>query len=270
MKILSNINVLIKTLNNINNLGFVPTMGDLHNGHISLINESQKKCSKTVVSIYVNPRQFNNKNDYSKYPRNLTRDKNILRKLKIDYLFLPDSKEIFKKKRLKKITIAKSQKILCAKFRKLHFEGVLDIMDRFINLIRPRYIFMGEKDYQQLFYVKKYIKDKYLSKVYLCKTIRGKNGIALSSRNNLLSNKGIRSAGLIYSVLKKTKLMIKSKRMPINYLNNLKKELVKKFNVKIEYLEIRNDEDLKVSNNNKKFRLFIAYYIENIRLIDNL
>ena len=102
MKILSNINVLIKTLNNINNLGFVPTMGGLHNGHISLINESQKKCSKTVVSIYVNPRQFNNKNDYSKYPRNLTRDKNILRKLKIDYLFLPNTKEIFKKKKNKK------------------------------------------------------------------------------------------------------------------------------------------------------------------------
>ncbi|MDB4279939.1 pantoate--beta-alanine ligase, partial [bacterium] len=170
MKILRNINVLKMAIKDNLRLGFVPTMGGLHKGHISLIKKSQKKCSRTLVSIYVNPKQFNNKNDYVKYPRNLIKDMQLLKKLKIDYIFIPKNEEIYSEKRLKKITLKKTEKILCAKFRKGHFEGVLDIMDRFIKLIKPQYIFLGEKDFQQLFLIKNFIKNKYKSIIIPCKT----------------------------------------------------------------------------------------------------
>jgi pantoate--beta-alanine ligase len=269
MKILKNINVLKKAINDNFTLGFVPTMGGLHKGHISLIKQSQNKCKKTLVSIYVNPNQFNIKKDFTSYPRNLKRDINILKKLKIDYVFIPKSNDIYGTKRLKKITLLKSQKILCAKFRKGHFEGVLDVMDRFIRIIKPKYIFMGEKDFQQMVLIENFIKDKYKSKVFKCKTIRSKNNVPLSTRNNLLSKKNLNKVGLISSILKKTKLNIKIQVFTNQYLINLKKKLIKKFGIKIEYLEIRNEKDLSLLNIKKKYRLFIAYYINKVRLIDN-
>ena len=189
MKILLNKDDLNEALYNVKNLGFVPTMGSLHDGHISLIKKSLKKCSKTIVSIFVNPKQFNNKNDYKKYPRNTKKDLSTLKKLKVDYVFLPNKKNIFRPKRKSKININNKDKILCAKFRKGHFEGVLDIMDRLTNLINPKKIFMGEKDFQQLYLVKRFIEKKYKSQIIPCKTIRNKNKLALSSRIFLLKKK---------------------------------------------------------------------------------
>jgi len=187
MKILRTKNDLKEAINKIKYLGFVPTMGSLHSGHISLIKKSKLICNKTLVSIYVNPKQFNSKKDFSKYPKNITRDLNILKKLRIDFVFTPSTKEIYKEKRIKKIVLPNKYKVLCAKSRKGHFEGVLDIMDRFIKLINPKYTFMGEKDFQQLFLVNKFIGKKYKNKIFPCKTVRDKNFLALSSRNFLLS-----------------------------------------------------------------------------------
>ena len=269
MKILRSINVLKIAINNDTKLGFVPTMGGLHKGHISLIKESLKKSNTTLVSIYVNPKQFNNKNDFSSYPRNLTKDINILKKLKIDYVFIPNNKDIFATKRLKEITLQKTQKILCAKFRKGHFEGVLDVMDRFIKLIRPKYIFLGEKDFQQLFLIKNFIRNKYKSVICPCKTVRDENNVPLSTRNYLLSKNSMHKVGLISNILKKIKLTIKNKSSLKKNILNIKKELIKKFNIKIEYLEIRNENNLSALNIKKKYRLFIAYYINKVRLIDN-
>ena len=197
MKILRTKNDLKEATKKIKNLGFVPTMGSMHNGHISLIKKSKLLCNKTLVSIYVNPKQFNSKKDFSKYPKNITRDLSILKKLKINFVFTPSTKEIFKEKRAKKIILPNNQKILCARFRKGHFEGVLDIMDRFIKLINPKYTFMGEKDFQQLFLVNKFIGKKCQNKIFPCKTIRDKNFLALSSRNYLLSKNELQKAGLI-------------------------------------------------------------------------
>ena len=166
MKILLNNNDLNEALSKVSNLGFVPTMGSLHKGHISLIQKSMKSCSKTVVSIFVNPTQFNNKNDFIKYPRNNKKDLSILKKLEVNYVYIPKKDQIYDYKRPKKITINKEDKILCAKFRKGHFEGVLDIMDRLTKLIKPKKIFMGEKDFQQLYLVKKYIKKNIRVKLF--------------------------------------------------------------------------------------------------------
>jgi pantoate--beta-alanine ligase len=269
MKILRNIKVLKMAINGNSKLGFVPTMGGLHKGHISLIKESIKKCKKTIVSIYVNPKQFNNKNDFDSYPRNLAKDISILKKLKINYVFIPKNKDIYSVKRLRKITLQKSQKILCAKFRKGHYEGVLDVMDRFIKLIKPNYIFLGEKDFQQIFLIKSFIKNKYKSVICPCKTIRDKNNAPLSTRNYLLSKKNLYKVGLISNILKKIKLAVKNKPSPHKYILHSKNELIKKFNIKIEYLEIRNENTLGALNIKKKYRLFIAYYINKVRLIDN-
>ena len=270
MKLIRHITDLNKATRNIKKLGFIPTMGGLHAGHESLISISKKRCKKTLVSIFVNPKQFNNVNDYKLYPRNLIKDLKILKKLKTDFVFLPSINEIYKKNDISKFKLKKSDKVLCAKFRNGHFEGVLDIMNRFIKLILPKYVFMGEKDFQQLFLIKKFLEKKYKTRIILCKTIRDKNKIALSSRNFLLNLKNLKKAGFIAKTLINLKLKInKDKQNSDYYINNVKKELVKKYKIRIEYLEIRNLINLKTSIQNKKYKIFIAYYFNKIRLIDN-
>ena len=240
MKVLINIDVLIKAIKKISNIGFVPTMGGLHEGHISLIKESQKRCKNTLVSIYVNPKQFNNKNDFMFYPRNINKDLKLLKKLNVDYVFVPNTKEIYNKKRLNKITLLKSQKILCAKFRKGHFEGVLDVLDRFVKLIKPKYIFMGKKDYQQLYLIKKHIERRNIdSKIIECKTIREKNGVACSSRNLRLSSQQINIASNIFHYLYGLKKRI-NKNYKVFNLNVVKKRIIELGARKVEYIENYN------------------------------
>ena len=269
MKILLNNNDLNEALNNVSNLGFIPTMGSLHKGHISLIKKSQKICKKTIVSIFVNPLQFNNLDDYKKYPRNNKKDLSILRKLKVNYVFVPKQKNIYAKRKFSKINIAEKDKILCAKYRKGHFEGVIDVMSRLTNLINPTKIFMGEKDFQQFYLVKKYIKKKYRSKIFLCKTIRDKNKVALSSRNFHLNKTELLIAGKIAKKMFSLKKKIKKQKNLNTFLSINKKELSKQYNITVEYLELRNSKDLKISNKFKDSKIFIAYYLNKTRLIDN-
>ena len=269
MKILINNNDLNEALNKVLNLGFVPTMGSLHEGHISLIRKSKKKTKKTIVSIFVNPKQFNNKKDFNNYPKNHKKDLSILKSLNVDYVYLPKTNNIYDSKRTKKIQIKKKDKILCAKYRKGHFEGVLDVMDRLTKKISPKYIFMGIKDYQQLYLVKNYIEKKYECKVVPCKTIRNSNKLALSSRNLLLNKKAmIQAESLTKDLIKFKKDLVNVKNIK-NSLNSKKKELSKLYNIFIEYLELRNKKTLKRIYNNKCSKLFISYYLNKVRLIDN-
>ena len=277
MKLIKKIIDLNKAINRENELGFIPTMGSLHKGHESLIQEAKKGSKKTLVSIFINPTQFNNKEDYKKYPKNLNKDLIILKKLKVDFVFLPTVTQIYRQKKISKIALRKSQKILCAKFRKGHFEGVIDVLNRFTKLISPKIIFMGEKDYQQFFLVKDYITKRYETQVFLCKTIRDANGAALSSRNKLLNKSDLAILGLITGELIKLKRTIcnQNKRGSINtkisnmLIKETKKNLIKKFHIKIEYLECRNLINLNRNINIKPFKLFISYYINGVRLIDN-
>ena len=270
MKLIKHIADLNKAVKNEKKLGFVPTMGNLHKGHESLIKISKVKCEKTMVSVFVNPTQFNNKKDYKTYPRNLKNDLKVLKKLKVDFVFLPSVNQIYKDVEKTKISLNKSEKILCAKFRNGHFEGVLNVLDQFVKLISPKIIFMGEKDYQQFFLVKKFIEKKYKSKVHLSKTIRNSNKVALSSRNKLLNQANLKIIGLITHKLFNLKNSINKNKDKSNILiRNLKKELVKKFDIKIEYLECRNLNNLSTNLNKKPYKLFVAYYFKNVRLIDN-
>ena len=165
MKILLRNSDLNEALSGFSNIGFVPTMGSLHKGHISLIKNSLNYCNKTVVSIFINPTQFNNKIDYKKYPRNLKKDLKILKKLKVNFVYTPIKNEVYSSKNKIKIHLSKKDKILCAKYRKGHFEGVIDVMCRLTNIVKPSKIFMGEKDFQQLYLVKKKLEKKYKTKV---------------------------------------------------------------------------------------------------------
>jgi len=270
MKLIKQITDLNKAINNQKGLGFVPTMGCLHGGHEALIKISQKKCKKTLVTIFVNPSQFNKKKDYKTYPRNLSKDLKMLKRLKVDYVYLPTNNQIFENKRLPKISLNKSQKILCAKNREGHFEGVLDVVNRFVKLISPKSIFMGEKDYQQFFLVKRFIEKNHKTKVYACKTIRDSNMIALSTRNSLLKKNNLNKLGLITNELLYLKRSIYQDRRKVKKLILIKKNyLEKKFKIKIEYLECRNLTKLSTNIHTKSFKLFVAYSLNNVRLIDN-
>tara|TARA_B110000014_G_scaffold116328_1_gene79860 strand:+ start:199 stop:1008 length:810 start_codon:yes stop_codon:yes gene_type:complete len=269
MKIISDKNKLIYLLKKEKNLGFVPTMGDIHAGHISLIKKSIKQCQKTIVSIFINKPQFNREVDYQKYPRRLDSDKFLLKKIKVNYLFLPTQKQIYPKGINKNIKIHKFSRRLCGKYRPGHFKAVADVIDRFISIIKPKRIFFGEKDMQQLKIMENFIKKKYPNiKVISCKTIREKNGIALSSRNKLLSHKEKIVASKIFRIIFKNKKKILKKRLLIKVL---KKKIYSLGCDKIDYIEILDvNKILKSHNAKNKNKIFIAYYLGGTRLIDNI
>ena len=270
MKIILNNRILQKTLGPFNDIGFVPTMGGIHEGHLSLIQKSIKSNKKTIVSIFINPKQFNDIKDFKSYPSNIKKDLAILKKIKkLDFIYIPKFKDIYDSKKQSNIKINKKDKILCAKYRKGHFEGVLDVMNRLTSLIRPKMIFMGKKDFQQLFLVKNYIEKKFNTKVIGCKTIRNKNKLALSSRNSLLNEQELKHVEKISKTFFNLKNKIKNNRNINSFLQKSKKDLEKFFNIKIEYLENRNTKNLTISNKYRGSKVFLSYYYKNIRLIDN-
>ena len=271
MKIFKDKHTLQKEIFKNKGISFVPTMGGLHKGHISLIKSSKKSGLKTLVSIYINPKQFNKKSDFRSYPRNTKKDIKLLKKLKINYLYTPAFKDIYGFKPRHKVFLDKSSNKLCGKFRKGHFEGVLDVVNRFIEIIKPKYIYLGKKDYQQLYLIKKHIeKRKIKSKIIECKTIRENNGIACSSRNLYLSKNQKKIASNIFYYLFNLKKKIK-KNYNLFKINKIKKDLINLGANKIDYLENYNVKSFKkIKKLNQKFNLFFAYYIKDTRLIDNI
>ena len=269
MKILLSKKKLLNFISHEKNLGFVPTMGFLHSGHISLIKKSLIQCEKTIVTIYVNEQQFNKKSDFINYPKSLKKDISLLKKLKIDYLYLPKSKEIYPKGRNNNIKINSFSKKLCGKYRPNHFKGVADVIDRFIKIIKPSKIYFGEKDMQQLLLMKDFIERKFkYIKVISCKTVREKNGVAFSSRNFLLKKNEKNIASNIYKLIAQKKGALMNKILPISVL---KKQILKLGAKKIDYIELLNINKLiKPYKKSKKYKIFIAYYLGSTRLIDNI
>tara|TARA_Y100001970_G_scaffold121341_1_gene150536 strand:+ start:582 stop:1391 length:810 start_codon:yes stop_codon:yes gene_type:complete len=268
MKIFKSINKLNKEVNFKANVGFVPTMGALHKGHISLINQSKVKCSKTLVSIFVNPSQFNKKKDLKDYPVQIKKDISILLKLKVDYVLLPNVKDIYDNRNQMRISIDKRDKVLCAYKRPGHFEGVLAVINQFLLKIKPKFIFLGEKDFQQIYLINKFIKKKFKTKIITCKTIREKSFLPFSSRNTLLSAKDFEKASSISIILKDFYFLVKRNFKNIKKINEIKK-IIKSKKVNLEYLEIRNKNNFSKKVNSKNFKIFIAYYLKSVRLIDN-
>ena len=265
---------LKKNLNNLKKnqkVGLVPTMGCIHNGHLGLIKKCKKLKYFTVVTIFVNPAQFNNQNDLKKYPTQEKKDLEILKKNNVDLVFFPKVKQMYPLGYSTYIKEINFSDILCGKYRKNHFGGVLTIVLKLFLIVQPYAAFFGEKDFQQLFLIKKMVKDLNLGvKVIGIPTVRDANGLALSSRNKLLSAKGLDIAKQIYLNIKKIRYLNFKYTKAIELY--LKKELKKSGLNDIEYIEIRESKSLKRSKSlikGKTLRVFIAVYVDNVRLIDN-
>ncbi len=270
MKIFFNKKQLIKIINKEKDLGFVPTMGSLHDGHMSLFKKSLSQCDKTIVSIFINKPQFNRKIDFKKYPKSIKDDILKLKKIKVDYLYIPSNNQIYPNGSNKKIKIHPFAKKLCGKSRPGHFEAVADVIERLITIIKPNRIYFGKKDFQQLVVLEDFIKNKFSDiKVVGCKIIRDKNGVPLSSRNQLLSLKEREIASKIYRILFLNKERIIKKK---TYFNNFKKEIIKLGVSKIDYLKIININKIvkPYNSSKKKIKIFLAYYLRKTRLIDNI
>ena len=269
MKIISNKSKLIKFTHYEKNIGLVPTMGAIHQGHISLIEKCISQCEKTIVSIFINKPQFNKKSDFRKYPRLLKKDISILKKFKIDYLYLPSVNQIYPNGSNKNIKISSFRKKLCGKFRPGHFEAVVDVIDRFIKIIKPKNIYFGEKDMQQLKIIEHFVNKNYSkTKVIGCKTIRDKNGVALSSRNFLLSIKEKQIASKIYKLINNNKQNLIKEKLS---LVSIKRKIFMLGVRKIDYVKILDINKLtKPYKRNNKYKIFVAYYLGSTRLIDNI
>tara|TARA_B100001173_G_C16006787_1_gene555908 strand:+ start:740 stop:1549 length:810 start_codon:yes stop_codon:yes gene_type:complete len=268
MKLFTNKKKLQTEIKKINNINYVPTMGALHKGHESIIKKSVIKSGKTLVSIFVNPKQFNNKKDLNSYPKDSKNDLKILKRLKIDYLYKPSYADIYNFKTKNKIHLDKFSKKLCGKFRKGHFKGVIDVVNRFIEIIKPKKILLGNKDFQQLYLIKKHIqKNKINSKVCHCKTIRDKNFVAYSSRLKKLNYNDKSKLIKIIKFLKCYKKDLIKKKQIYN-LTKIENKLLSMGAKKVEYIKLINLKTLKKPKNNK-FNLFYALYIGNVRIIDN-
>jgi pantoate--beta-alanine ligase len=256
-------------------VGFVPTMGALHNGHISLIKKAKKECDIVVCSVFVNPVQFNNKTDFEKYPVTIEQDILLLEENKTDILFLPSVKEIYPNgtDKLQHFDLDYLDNILEGFYRPGHFQGVCNVVHRLLSIVDPNKIFFGQKDYQQTLVVKKIIHQFHQQTEMIVEaTLREKDGLAMSSRNMRLSNDARKKATAIFKALQYIRQNIATKNF-----EELKKEateiILKNGFDKIDYIEICDAENLEAVNHftkQKKLIAVIAAYIEDVRLIDNL
>ena len=266
---------LKKAQNQSKKIGFVPTMGALHKGHLSLLEESISENEITVLSIFVNPTQFNNADDLKKYPRTLEKDVALVRKLNENILiYAPSVNDIYAGE-----TISTSfnydglEHQMEGKHRPGHFDGVGTIVKKLFEIVEPTHAYFGEKDFQQLQIVKKLVvKHKIPVNVIPCEIYREPSGLAMSSRNERLSENARNESKLIYQILleAKDKFMLKSAKEVTEFVV---REFKKHKNFTLEYFEIAEEETLlscKRKTKNKKYRGFIAVFIEDIRLIDNI
>jgi len=271
MKIIRSPSVLRENLNKLENISLIPTMGNLHEGHLSLIKEAKKLSKNIILSIFINPIQFNSKHDLKNYPRTLKQDISLLKDAGVTILFTPSTKNIFPKKINLTYKMPIISNDLCGKTRKGHFKGVITVLDRLFNLTKPSYAIFGKKDYQQLYLIKMFVFDSKLPiKIIGAPIIRNIKNLALSSRNNLLNDKDINNAVGLYKKLKKcTESVING--VKIYDAELIAKEELTKEGWKIDYLEIRRQTDLeKPTEMDSELVVLVAGFFAKVRLIDNI
>ena len=255
-------------------IGFVPTMGALHKGHLFLIEQAKKKNDLTVASIFVNPTQFNNQEDLDNYPKTLEKDIELLESVSCDVLFVPTIAEIYHKNVVSnKFDFDGLEHEMEGKFRIGHFDGVGTIVKTLFEIVSPKNAYFGEKDFQQLQIIKKLVtKNQLPISIKGCAIYREKDGLAMSSRNARLSSEQRKVAPIIYKVLKKVK-----KKFPEETEEEISEWVENQFKnhpfLQLEYFTIADEKSLKpinIKEFDKKYRAFIAVFAGNIRLIDNI
>lgn len=250
---------------------FVPTMGALHEGHVALIKDAKEFDIPLLCSIFVNPTQFNDKNDFKNYPKNLNNDIEILKELEVDFIFTPNENYIYQENQFENIPSGYIGTLFEGKSRPGHFDGVLTVVKRLFELVNPKVAIFGAKDAQQLFLIKEMIK-KYSLPISIVEstTVREKSGLALSSRNQLLTRNGKKEAQKIYQNLIFVSNLY-SKIKDVNFAIQQGIERYKKLNLKYDYLEVVDKDTFQYPDEDTEELLFLtAVYVDNIRLIDNL
>ena len=256
-------------------IGFVPTMGALHKGHISLVNRAKKENDIVVVSIFVNPTQFNNPEDLKNYPRTPKEDEKMLRENNVDIIFSPIVEEIYNPDTIKKNVLELGQiaDVMEGIHRPGHFVGVVQIVSKLFEIVKPQKAYFGEKDFQQLAVIRLMVnKIHFPVEIIACPTVREKSGLAMSSRNLKLSKKGLQDAVEISKTLFYVKENWK-KFNPADIKERAIEMIESSGKLKVEYVEISEEESLQPINDwnpKKHFRCFAAVYCEDIRLIDNI
>lgn len=253
---------------------FIPTMGALHKGHLSLVKLGKQSTNcKTIVSIFVNKRQFNDESDYDNYPIDLDKDIELLRKEEVDYIFIPDENYIYPKDFVELDGIKSGEKgsLFEGAHRPGHFDGVLTVVNRLFELVNPTSAVFGKKDAQQLYLVKEFFANKSNNlKIIEAEIIRDEYGLAMSSRNRLLSKSGINIARNIFQILKNTKEHF-FQNQDIQQAEAFGKELFNENDIEYDYLNFVDPKYFETPDKNQeKLLLITAAYVEGIRLIDNM
>jgi len=256
----------IESLNFNSPFALVPTMGNLHEGHLSLVKYGIENYSEVITSIYVNPLQFGKNEDFSSYPKTISRDIQLLETLGCNYLFIPETNFAENLD----IIEPKFSDVLCGLSRPSHFHGVLTIINKFLRIIKPSACLFGLKDYQQQLIIKEFVKRKKIkTDIVSLPIVREKSGLAMSSRNNYLSEKDKKFCGKIYSCLKN--LAASLKITPLDILKKEAKDFLQNAGFEIDYLEIVDANNLSsVTKQTNKILIAAAVIYKKVRLIDNI
>ncbi len=278
MKIYKTINEFVAWRKNIiaESIGFVPTMGALHQGHLSLVRDSKQNNEITVVSIFVNQLQFSPNEDFKNYPRSVNEDLNLLEKEGVDVVLLPTHKELYSVD----YGFTVSENILSKKLegqsRPDFFNGVCTIVCKLFNIVLPTQSFFGMKDIQQLVIIKKLVRDlNFNIEIVSCETVRENNGLAMSSRNQYLSDLEKNKASQIYHCLKQAKTMVENKQNYSTIIKDFKISVEKNQEMKVDYISIANLNTFDEFNDHEDIKktdvvISCAVFFKNVRLIDNI
>ncbi len=260
-------------------VGFVPTMGALHDGHAELIRRARASCDTVVVSIFVNPLQFGPKEDLAKYPRDLAADARICSRAGADILFAPEPEAFLKMKSLVRVPAPSMKKFLCGPFRPGHFDGVTTIVAHFFRIVKPDAAFFGLKDYQQYRVIEEMTRRHFggVPRIVPVPTVRERGGLAMSSRNRYLSLKRRKAAARFYRVLTAARLRIRTGKATASSVRSfLRSELVKDGLFRVQYAEVSDARSLKPLTGRLDPRreggivLAAAVFLDGTRLIDNV
>lgn len=254
-------------------IGFVPTMGYLHEGHLSLVEAAKRKADIVVVSIFVNPTQFGPNEDFRRYPQDPKRDQRLLKNFEVDALFIPTQKEMYSAGYKTYVEVEGLSKKLCGRSRPHHFRGVTTIVAKLFNIIAPDFAFFGEKDFQQQLIIKRMVRDLNLPvEIVILPTVREYDGLAMSSRNKYLNKKQRSAATVLYRALSLAKKEIEKGECNAKRVEQKMRALIKKESlVRLDYLAIADPETLEdVKRLRNRVLVAVAAYVGRARLIDNL
>jgi len=254
-------------------IGFVPTMGYFHEGHLSLMRQAKKECDLCVVSIYVNPKQFGPREDLKKYPRNLKRDVSMIDKENVDILFVPSDNVVYPKSYLTYIDVEKITATLCGRFRPGHFKGVATVVAKLLNMVRPDIMYLGQKDAQQVAVLKQMVTDlNFPVTVRVVPTAREKDGLAMSSRNVYLTAQERLEAPVLYQALQMAAKRIKQgERSSFQIVRSITNSITQQSQGKIQYVECVDPNNLEPLKTIKGTVLIaLAVFFGKTRLIDNV